>query len=71
MTFIGKKHVLSKISFGVKPILFHISFQEKIQCGEYFQDGVSTFLLHEYIFCERSIRYIKLIFGVARYFLIK
>jgi hypothetical protein len=40
--------------------------QEKKDGGD-FQDGVCTFLLHENLFCERSIRYIKLIFGVSMY----
>jgi hypothetical protein len=39
--------------------------RKKNQYGGDFQDCVCTFLLHENIFCERFIRYIKLIFGVS------
>jgi hypothetical protein len=40
--------------------------RKKIQAGGDFQDGVCTFW-KENMFCERSIRYIKLIFGVFHY----
>jgi hypothetical protein len=39
--------------------------KKKNRDGGIFQDGICTFLFFENKFCERSIRYIKLIFGVS------
>jgi hypothetical protein len=50
--------------------IYQKNLQKKNQDGRDFQDGVCTFLLYENMFCERSIRYIELIFGVSRYYLI-
>jgi hypothetical protein len=55
---------MASLFFGKKNTFFSWSCHRILS----FQDGVCIFLLHENMFCERSIRYIKLIFGVSRYF---